>query len=220
MPAKFRLAAITAAVAMSGALSATPALAGPEPFVGELMLVGFNWCPRNFAKAEGQLLPIAQNTALFSLLGTTYGGDGRNTFALPDLRGRVPVGAGHGPGLAEIRIGEKAGAQQHTITSAQMPSHTHAATTAVNADVKLRATNQRADTAAPAGKVLGRTGGGGEVYHAGPVDQDMAGDAVQANVTATTTVNPAGGSQPLNIQDPYLGMTWCIALQGIYPSRP
>ena len=210
----------TIGLALAMATAAAPAHAGPEPFIGEMMLVGFNWCPRGFAKAEGQLMPISQNTALFSLLGTIYGGDGRTTFALPDLRGRAPIGFGSGPGLSTVSIGQKAGAEQVTISQAQMPSHTHGASTSVTADVKARATNQRADAVSPAGNVLGRTSSGGEVYNAGPADQDMGASAIQANVSATTTVSPTGGSQPVGIRDPYLGMTWCIALQGIFPSRP
>ena len=219
MPAKFRLIAAAAALTVAGALPAGPANAGMEPFIGEIMLAGFNFCPRGYMPATGQLLAIAENSALFSLLGTTYGGDGRTTFALPDLRGRVPVGVDQGPGLSNLPIGAKGGAEQVTVTQAQMPSHTHGASTAVTADVKARATNQRADAASPAGNVLGRTGSGGEVYHAAPADQDMAADAIEANVSATTTVSPTGGGQPVNVRDPYLAMNWCIAVEGIYPSR-
>ena len=132
----------------------------------------------------------------------------------------MPVGFGQGPGLSNLPIGAKGGAEQVTVTQSQMPSHTHAARTAVTADVKARATNQRADAASPAGNVPGRTGGGGEVYHAAPADQDMAADAIEANVSAITTISPTGGGQPVSVRDPYLGMTWCIALQGIFPSRP
>ena len=219
MRSKLPLSAAAAALVIAGAMPAAPAHAGLEPFIGEMMLAGFNFCPRGFLPAAGQLLPISQNEALYSLLGTTYGGDGRTTFALPDLRGRTPVGTGQGPGLSNIPIGAKSGGEQVTLSQAQLPSHTHTASTTVTADVKVRATNQRADAVSPAGNVPGRTGSGGEVYNAGPADQDMGTSAIQANVSATTTVSSTGGSQPVGTRDPYLGMNWCIATQGIYPSR-
>ena len=98
-----------------------------EPFIGQIIMFAGNFAPRGWAFCDGQLLPISQNTALFSILGTTYGGDGRTTFALPDLRGRVPMHAGHGPGLSSRRIGEKGGQESVTLTIAEMPSHTHSA---------------------------------------------------------------------------------------------
>jgi len=211
------LAPAVAALAAAIALPAAPAQAGADPYIGEVMLVGFSWCPRAYLPAAGQLLAIRENAALFSLLGTIYGGDGRTTFALPDLRGRAPVGAGHGAGLANIPVGAKGGAEQVTISQAEMPSHSHPATTDVTADVKLRATAQRAGGANPVGNVLGRAAG--DTYNAGPADQDMGASAVQANVTAATTVGNAGGSQPVGIRSPYLGMTWCIAVQGLFPPR-
>ena len=100
-----------------------------EPFLGQLMLVPYNFAPRGWAFCEGQLLPISQYSALFSLLGTTYGGDGRTTFGLPDLRGRVPIGAGQGPGLSNYVLGAKSGVEQVTLTGSQIPSHSHAAST-------------------------------------------------------------------------------------------
>lgn len=219
MLSKLPFPAAAAALVIAGAMPAAPAHAGLEPFVGEMMLAGYNFCPRGYLPAAGQLLPISQNEALYSLLGTTYGGDGRTTFALPDLRGRTPVGSGQGPGLSDIRIGAKSGAEQVTMSQAQLPSHTHSAATTVTADVKARATSQTAGAISPAGNVLAGTGSGSEIYDAGPADQNMGDSAIQANVSATTTVSPTGGSQPVNIRDPYLGMNWCIATQGIYPSR-
>lgn len=106
-----KFAAISAMLATSVSVS-TPAHASPEPFIGQLMTVGYNFCPRGWAKADGQLLPISQYSALFSLLGTMYGGDGRTTFGLPDLRGRSIIGAGQGPGLSNVRIGEKGGSER------------------------------------------------------------------------------------------------------------
>lgn len=115
-----------AATAMLAALAAPlPAAAQSEPFIGQIMCAGFNFTPRGWARLDGQLLPIAQNQALFSLLGTTYGGDGRTTFALPDMRGRALVHDGNGPGLTPRTLGERGGAETHTLTPSQMPAHTH-----------------------------------------------------------------------------------------------
>jgi len=211
------LAAAAGALALSLSAPVT-AQAGAQPFVGEMMLVGFNFCPRGFARADGQLMPVARYSALFSLLGTIYGGDGRTTFALPDLRGRTPIGSGRGSGLSDIPVGSRGGAEQVTLSQAQLPSHSHAAATDVTADVKARATAQLADRVSPVGAVLGRAAG--NTFHTGPADQDMGASAVQANVTAATTVGNAGGSQPVSLRSPFLGMTWCIAIEGIYPSRP
>ena len=211
------LAPAVAALAAAIALPAAPAQAGADPYIGEVMLVGFSWCPRAYLPAAGQLLAIRENAALFSLLGTIYGGDGRTTFALPDLRGRTPIGSGRGSGLSDIPVGSRGGAEQVTLSQAQLPSHSHAAATDVTADVKARATAQLADRVSPVGAVLGRAAG--NTFHTGPADQDMGASAVQANVTAATTVGNAGGSQPVGIRSPYLGMTWCIAVQGLFPPR-
>ncbi len=163
-----------------------------EPFLSEIRLMSFNFAPKGWAMCNGQMLPINQNQALFSLLGTTFGGNGQTTFALPDLRGRVPihVGSGH-------TLGEKAGEQAHTISQSEMPMHTHVVTASSAAT---------GGNALPAGRFLG---GGNNVYHA-------------ASGTLTTmnpgTVTNTGGSQAhLNMQ-PFLALTFCIALQGIFPS--
>jgi microcystin-dependent protein len=169
-----------------------------EPYIGQLMLVGFNFCPRGWASASGQLLSIAQNTALFALLGTTYGGNGQTTFALPDLRGRVPVGVGQGPGLTPINQGEVAGSESHTLLTSEMPAHTHPAFGSTAPPSSL----------SPTGKLLAK--------------QDRVniytspGSATQL---APQTIGPTGGSQPFPVRDPYVGMQWCIALQGIFPPR-
>jgi len=176
------------------------ARAGDQPFIGELMLTGYNFCPRGWAAASGQLLPIAQNTALFSLLGTQFGGNGVTTFALPDLRGRTPIGAGQGPGLSDRTIGEQGGEEAVTLTTPEMPAHTHAA----------YATTQETNTTNPAGALPARKLRT-LLYRGGsPADTAMAADAI--GVT--------GGGQPHDNMPPYLAMTWCIALQGIFPSRP
>ena len=181
------------------ALAAAPgAQAQAEPFIGQMMLVPYNFCPQRWAPAEGQLLSIAQNTALFSLLGTYYGGDGRTTFGLPDLRGRTPVGVGTGPGLSPVTEGQVGGAETTTLNSNQLPPHTH----------DLRGTSQPATHAAPAGRALAATQNAG-AYAAAPLDSALV----------VGSVGIAGGGQPIPLRNPYLGMRWCIALEGIFPSR-
>lgn len=204
-----------------------PAQAGSEPFIGELSWVGANFCPQGWAEANGQLLSIAENTALFSLIGTYYGGDGESTFALPDLRGRSTVHAGTGPGLSTIQQGEVSGAEQHTLTAAQMPSHSHTATTTV-ADLEVTSTLYGSAAAgnatSPAGAALATTKKSSQVYASGTPDQAMASGSVQTTITggtaATTVQATTGGTSPVPVRDPYLGLKACIALEGIYPSRP
>lgn len=163
-----------------------------EPFLSEIRLMSFVFAPKGWALCNGQLLPINQNQALFSLLGTTYGGDGRVNFALPDLRGRVPihVGSGH-------TLGERGGAEAHTLSVAELPAHTHV----VNA-----ATRATDGSASPSGNVLG---GGNNVYTRAGADT-----ALQPG-----TVQNVGGSQPHINTQPFLTVSFCIALQGIFPSQ-
>ena len=182
------------------ALAPLGARASSEPFIGELMLTGSNFCPQGWTMAAGQILPIAQNTALFSLLGTYYGGNGVTTFALPDLRGRTAIGIGQGPGLTDRTIGEMGGTETVTLTQQEMPAHTHAA----------NASTLAGNTANPAGALPARTLRT-LLYRGGaPADTTMAPDAI----------GYAGGNQPHANMPPYVAMTWCIALQGIFPSRP
>ena len=170
-----------------------------EPFIGQIIQAGFNFAPRGYATCDGQLLSIAQNTALFSLLGTTFGGDGRVTFGLPDLRGRVPVHQGQGPGLTNRTMGEQSGSETVTLISAEMPMHNHL----------LNAFATAGDKAPPTGNVL------------------AAGDTnvtIYTNVPPNTQLNPqsiglAGGNQPHNNMQPYLVINFCIAMEGIFPSR-
>ncbi len=169
-----------------------------EPFLGEIRIFPFNFAPVGWAMCQGQTLPISQNTALFSLLGTTYGGNGTSTFQLPDLRGRVPLGMGNGTGLSVYELGQVGGAENVTIAEDQMPAHSHT----------IQASDALATATKPLGKVLGR-----------------AHDKTFANAPdGTTTMNaasvaPAGGGQPASVLQPYLALNFCIALQGIYPSR-
>lgn len=178
-----------------------------EPFVGQIMPVGFSFAPRGWALCDGQLLPISQNDALFSLLGTTYGGDGRTTFALPDLRGRVAVHAGHGPGLADRPLGQRGGAEQVALVATQMPSHTHTITSTV------RVVDDTGNQRDPGGAYLARANDGESNYTDA---KDTTGTLAGVGSTAETT----GGSQPHENMPPYLVVNWCIALVGVYPSRP
>lgn len=175
-----------------------------DTFIGNIMMFGFNFAPQGWATCSGQLLGIAQNTALFSLLGTTYGGNGQTNFGLPDYRGRVPVGMGQGPGLSNIQQGQLSGTENKTLTTANMPAHTHMAT------VNVPVTTANATSEEPAGNII-----------ASQVNNFFAaantGNGSMGGTTAT--VATAGGSQPFSIMQPYLGINFCIALQGIFPSR-
>jgi microcystin-dependent protein len=168
-----------------------------EPFVGEIRLFGFNFAPLGWAFCDGRLLPISQNSALFSLLGTTYGGDGRSTFALPDLRGRVPVSMGTGPGLSPYEIGELGGAENVTLTTNAVPAHNH----------NIQASDGPASEAKPGGGFLART-------NASAYAPTTDGTTLSANAISTS-----GGGQPHTNLQPYLVVNFCIALQGIFPSR-
>ena len=176
-----------------------------EPFIGQIMLVGFNFEPRGWAFCNGQLLSISQNTALFSLLGTTYGGNGQTTFALPDLRGRAAVGFGQGPGLSNYDLGEQTGSESTTLTVGQMPAHSHL--------VGANAAN--ATVASPSGADLAQgvdtRGIAGKSYSTPPMTAPVTLDPA--------TVQPSGGSQPVSNIQPVLGLNYIIALEGIFPSR-
>lgn len=192
------------AAAVSGALvtPAAQATCSIDPMLGSICIVAFNFCPRGFAAAEGQLLPIAQNQALFSLLGTMYGGNGQTTFALPDLRGRVPVGIGQGPGLSSIDQGQVSGQESVTLLTSQMPAHSH---TAIH-----KASSGNGNTDSPINAVPAKLPRS-NVYSSGAGDSAMA--------SGTVTLSSVGGSSPVSVRDPYLGLRYCIALQGIFPSR-
>jgi microcystin-dependent protein len=188
-----------------------------EPFLGMIIIVPYNFAPRGWAFCSGQIMPIAQNTALFSLLGTTYGGDGQTTFALPDLRGRVPVGAGQGPGLSAYEIGQAGGQESVDLLISQMPSHTHAITLnnlAATANTKNAAGNSQSPVGSvPAIEAAGVTA----TYSTALPDTTMAAGAI--SVTGTATAAPAGSSEPFPVLPPYVTFNYCIALQGIFPSR-
>lgn len=177
-----------------------------DQFLGEIRMVGFNFAPNGWALCNGQLLPISSNTALFSLLGTTFGGDGIQTFGLPDLRGRSPVGMGTGLGLTPIVQGELSGAETTTILQTQMPMHTHmmnVAGTATNPANAPTATNN----------VLGASG-------AGQGNATIWSTALTNPIgLAPTQIGVTGGSQPLPLRNPYIGTNFIIALSGVFPSR-
>jgi len=197
---KAKICSIILGSMMSLSLMApNPAVAGNDPLLGELMLVGFTFCPRGWTEANGQLLPIAQNTALFSLYGTTYGGDGRTTFALPDLRGRAPIHYGQGPGLQNYAQGQRGGAEDLTVGINNMPSHNH----------EVQATNSFADKPGPGDKLLAADDNGINKYYEGPPNRTMS----------TNMITNTGGGQPIAKRSPYLAMRWCVALVGVYPSR-
>ena len=192
--------------------------AGVDPFLGEIMLFAGNFCPRGYAETNGQLMPIAQNTALFSILGTTYGGDGRTTFALPNLQGRSATGVGQGAGLSTIVPGQTIGNESVTLTTAQLPPHSHSASTSVAVATTLKASGSNGSTGTAAGKVLAkqpRT----NIYADGPAAANMDSSAAQSTASATTTVAPAGNGQAIAIRSPGLGLMHCIAVEGIFPSR-
>ena len=210
---------LIAAAASTVAVSISLPVHG-EPFIGEIRWVGSNFCPQGWAAADGQLLPIADNDALFSLIGTTYGGDGETTFGLPDLRGRVSVHSGNG-----ILQGETSGLEQRTLLPSQLPSHSHAATTdlaSVAVSSVLYGSAAAGTTTAPAGSALAITRRQAPVYTAGTPNQAMAdGSVLSAAVggTATTTLEATdSGTATVPVRDPYLGMKACISLVGVYPS--
>jgi microcystin-dependent protein len=179
-----------------------------EPFLGQITVFPYTFPPNGWADCSGQLLPIAQNTALFSLLGVQYGGDGRTTFGLPDLRGRIPLGQGQLTGGGNYAMGETDGVEAVTLGIPTMPQHTHA----LNAATASGTTNN------PAGMVLAtpQVGGGrgpatdkGNIYNPAPPTTPLA----------ASSVVPVGGSQPHNNIQPSLVLRYCIALQGVFPSR-
>ena len=202
-------------------LSASTGLAcSPEGFIGSMNVFAGNFAIRGCALAHGQLLSISQNPALFSILGTTYGGDGRPTFGLPDTRGRSVVGAGSGPGLPPVALGEKSGAATATLNIDNLPSHGHGATTVIDATATANASSADADTADPTGAVWAiAKKGKPQVYNASAPSVAMRAGAVTVEASATTTIGNTGGGQSFSIRDPYIGMYWSIQLVGVFPSR-
>lgn len=193
---------------------------GTEPYLGTICTFGFNFCPRGYLPAQGQLLPISQYTALFSLYGTTYGGNGQTNFALPDLRGRAAVGAGQGPGLDGIVLGQTGGAQQVTLNQGQLPSHTHSATTNVSVTSTLKGSSGPGNNTSPAGNILATSSTRDTLYSNAAPNANLSANAVANSASATTAIGAAGSNQPVPTLPPYLGLTYCVATEGIFPSRP
>jgi microcystin-dependent protein len=178
-------------------------MADSTPYIASIAMFAGNFAPRGFAFCAGQLLSISQNTALFSILGTTFGGDGRVTFALPDLRGRAPVGQGQGPGLPAVILGEVAGQPNVTLISSQLPVHNHL----------INANKTASDAPNPQPNVV-----------LGPYGDSASPQSLYSTAAPNTTLSPlamgnAGGNQPVNVQNPFLGINFIIALVGIFPSR-
>lgn len=171
-----------------------------DPFVAEIRAFPFNFAPKGWAFCDGQVLPISQNTALFSLLGTTYGGDGKSTFALPDLQGRAPMHWGQGPGLSLRDLGEAGGYETVSLLESEIPAHAHT----------LRASSDVASLRGP--------GSGGRVLAQTPDDQ-LYGSPGALVWAAGEALTPTGGDQPHNNMQPYLTVSFCIALQGVFPPR-
>jgi microcystin-dependent protein len=172
-----------------------------DPFVAEIRIFPFNFAPRGWSWCDGQLLPLSQNTALFSLLGTTYGGNGKSNFALPDLQGRAPMHPGQGPGLSLHDLGETGGSETVSLLESEIPSHSHAMRVGVQ---------DNADNAVPGpSKILGKSAGAFSYVVPTPPLISMSDQ----------TLAPAGGDQPHNNLQPYLTFYFCIALQGVFPPR-
>jgi microcystin-dependent protein len=194
-----------------------------DPFLGQIIQGGWNFAPRGWAFCNGSLMAISQNTALFSLLGTQYGGNGQTTFGLPDLRGRTMIGSGQGPGLAPYSNGEMAGTENTTLTLQSLPQHTHTATFASTAS--LNASTTKATSQVPQnGGPLGRGVDGDDNPNALPFIYCPANTATSValgglNVAGTVTVQPTGSGLPFSILSPFNTVTMVIALQGIFPSR-
>jgi microcystin-dependent protein len=169
-----------------------------DPFIAEIRVFGFNFAPTGWALCDGQLMPIAQNTALFSLLGTNFGGNGKSTFALPDLRDSFALGPGQGPGLTPRELGERSGAANVTLRPQEMPAHSH-----------VLAATASATTGGPAGATLAPPAGGAATYRIPGAMAPMA----------DSSLGQTGGDQPHENRPPYLALNFCIALQGVYPPR-
>ena len=193
-------AVIASLSALSGLYAAPAAAQASDPFIGQIMCAGFNFAPRGWAELNGQLLPISQNTALFSLLGTQYGGNGQTTFALPDMRGRVLIHAGQGPGLTSREQGESAGSETNTLSVGNLPPHAHSF-------APLGSTND-ASSVSPAGKVA-----------ASKARTTLYTDPVGVVQMAPSATGLTGNGDPVSNMQPYVTVKCFIALFGVFPSR-
>jgi microcystin-dependent protein len=187
-----------------------------EGTISEIRYFGPSWAPRNWMICDGSVLPISAYAAFFSLIGTEYGGDGRTTFAIPDLRGRVAVGQGNGPGLSVRQIGSKGGQEQVTLTEALMPSHTHEVAFSGTARIPVNIQAGDEDQSSPAAGVLSNTGS--DQYASSPTPNAIySGSPIP--VTGNVTVNSIGGDRPHDNMQPWLAVTPIICATGIFPSR-
>ncbi len=224
-------------IALCASLSGT-VIAGPEPFVGEISYVAFNYAPQGWFQCDGQTLPINQYQALFALIGNTYGGNGTTTFALPDMRGKVPVHQGQHPGGSMYTLGQTAGTESTTLTVNQLPAHTHLAsansvsnsTVAAGATVTstLKAVNSDADQKNANGNALSNAKGLNSAYssaapnvsmNAASIETTLNGLGIVTNTNTAVNISPAGNSQPLSIMQPYTVVNCIIAWNGVFPSR-
>lgn len=197
---KYLRLSLLAVLGLMMTLSLVPAAnaqVGGQPYVGEILAAGFSFAPHGWALCQGQIMSIQQNTALFSLLGTTYGGDGKTTFALPDLRGRTPIGSGQSTAGSNFDLGQTGGEEVVTLTLGQMPAHSHVPQGTTNA----------ATTAAPSGQTWATARA---FVYSSSANTPMA----------PLVLSPAGGGQPHDNLSPYLTLNYIIALQGVFPSRP
>ena len=201
MTLKHTLMAASAAIGLSLGFAGAAA-AETDPFIGEIRPVGMNWCPRNWAPLNGQLLAISSNQALFSLIGCQYGGDCRSSFALPEMRGRGMVGYGAGTGLPNVPIAQRGGAQNRTMTTANMPSHNH----------YVRASTNDPERNTPSGSAIPTI--------PNPANEIYSDQAPSTSATLRSgTIANNGGNQSFNLYQPALAVNYCMALQGTFPSR-
>ncbi|MCX7564824.1 tail fiber protein [Sulfitobacter sp. F26169L] len=204
-----KFAVCAAPLALAIAISTPTKALAQEVFIGEIKLVGYTFCPRGYASAEGQLLPISQNTALFSLYGTTFGGDGRTNFALPDLRGRTPIGTGNGPGLISAPLGDKSGADLQTLSISNLPPHNH--------QMQVNNLADGADKARPATDYLAVPSYNNPNNPAENIN--IYSDTQSGETMATDAITNTGLGQAFDNRMPFTVMRYCVALQGIFPSR-
>jgi microcystin-dependent protein len=212
--------ALAAALTLSAAAwsPSAAACAGTEPLLASVCIFAGNFAPQGFAFTNGQIMAISQNTALFSLLGTTYGGNGVNTFALPDTRGRVIVGPGQGPGLSNYELGQMGGAETVSLTLAQLPAHSHSANTTVNVSATAYGQSAVGNSDGPGANSWAAKPRAGQYSSAAP-NVSMSAGSILASATASTVVGSAGGGQPVDVRQPYLALNYVIAIYGVFPAR-
>jgi microcystin-dependent protein len=194
-----------------------------EFYLGQILLLPYNFAPRNTLPCDGRLMSIVQNTALFSLLGTTYGGDGITTFALPDLRSCTPIGVGQKPGYSQIQLGEAAGFEQVTLTNANLPMHNHVLGGNSPVSIAPHASAQAGTVTDPTNAVWANSGDSlapTPNFQPATPGQDIAMAPITGTVQLSGTTGIAGGSSPVGIRNPYLGLQYVITTEGIYPSHP